>query len=94
VAAAVVVGRQIAVYAWATVATSLALWPVASTGWLYPSVAVGLGIAFLGEAHALWRRARTTDDAVALKPMRLFHLSNAYLALLFLAMALDPLLTR
>ena len=38
--------------------------------------------------------ARVTEDPVALKPMRLFHLSNAYLALLFLAMALDPLLTR
>jgi protoheme IX farnesyltransferase len=27
-----------------------------------------------------------------LKPMRYFHLSNAYLALLFLAVAIDPLL--
>jgi protoheme IX farnesyltransferase len=94
VAPAVVVGRQIVAYAWTTVAVSLLLWPVASTGWVYPTVAVALGAAFLVEAHALWRRARATDDAVALKPMRLFHLSNAYLALLFLAMALDPLLTR
>jgi len=31
---------------------------------------------------------------VALKAMRLFHWSNAYLALLFLSVALDPLLTR
>jgi heme o synthase len=94
VAPAAVVGRQIAGYAWVTVAVSLLLWPVASTGWVYPAAAAGLGIVFLGEAHALWRRARSTEDAVALKPMRLFHLSNAYLALLFLAMALDPLLTR
>jgi protoheme IX farnesyltransferase len=94
VAPAAVVGRQITAYAWATVAVSLLLWPVASTGWVYPAAAAGLGIAFIGEAHALWRRASSTEDPVALKPMRMFHLSNAYLALLFLAMALDPLLTR
>ena len=35
-----------------------------------------------------------TDDVVALKPMRLFHWSNMYLSLLFVAVALDPLLTR
>ena len=29
-----------------------------------------------------------------LKPMRLFHWSNMYLALLFVGVALDPLLTR
>jgi protoheme IX farnesyltransferase len=92
VAPAAVVGRQIAAYAWATVLVSLLLWPVASTGWVYPTSAAVLGLAFVVEAHALWRRARATDDAVALKPMRLFHFSNAYLALLFLAMALDPLL--
>jgi heme o synthase len=94
VAPAVVVGRQIAAYTWVTVAVSLLLWPVASTGWVYPAAAAGLGIAFIGEAHALWRRARWTEEPVALKPMRMFHLSNAYLALLFLAMALDPLITR
>ena len=31
-------------------------------------------------------------DRVALAPMRLFHLSNAYLAILFAAVAIDPLL--
>jgi protoheme IX farnesyltransferase len=92
VASAQTVGRQIVAYSWATVGASLLLWPVASTGRVYLAAAVGLGLAFLFEAHALLRRARTTDDAVALKPMRLFHLSNAYLALLFFAMALDPLL--
>ncbi len=38
--------------------------------------------------------ARRTDDVVALKPMRLFHWSNTYLTLLFVAVALDPLLKR
>jgi protoheme IX farnesyltransferase len=94
VAPAPVVGRRIVGYAWLTVLTSLVLWPVASTGWFYPIVAALLGCAFLSQAHALSARARLTDSPVALKPMRLFHLSNAYLALLFLAVALDPLLTR
>ena len=38
--------------------------------------------------------SRDTDDVVALKPMRLFHWSNMYLTLLFLAVAIDPLLKR
>ncbi len=94
VATAATVGRQIVGYTWLTVATSLLLWPVASTGPVYPAVAAVLGAAFLIEAHALARRARHTEDPVTLKAMRLFHGSNAYLALLFLAVALDPLLTR
>ncbi len=88
------VGRRIVAYSWLTVATSLLLWPAASTSWFYPSVAMLLGAVFLLEAHGLWRRARTTYDAFQLKPMRLFHWSNAYLALIFLAVAVDPLLAR
>ena len=94
VASSYEVGRQIVIYTWLTVATSLLLWPVADTGWLYPVAAAVLGALFVVEAHALWRRARTTEDPVALKAMRLFHGSNAYLALLFLAVAIDPLITR
>jgi protoheme IX farnesyltransferase len=88
------VGRQIVAYSWVTVATSLLLWPVASTGWFYPVVAALLGAVLVAESHALLNRARSTEDAVTLKAMRLFHLSNAYLALLFLAVAVDPLLMR
>ncbi|MEJ7628229.1 MAG: heme o synthase [Nocardioidaceae bacterium] len=94
VAPVTVVGRQIVAYTWLTVATSLVLWPVAGTGWVYPLAAVVLGCLLLVEAHALAVRATRTADPVALKAMRLFHWSNAYLALLFLAVALDPLLTR
>jgi protoheme IX farnesyltransferase len=92
VASSYQVGKQIVMYSWLTVATSLALWPVASTGRFYPIVAAALGGVLLVEAHALWRRGGTADEPVALKPMRLFHLSNAYLAVLFLAVAIDPLL--
>jgi protoheme IX farnesyltransferase len=94
VASSYAVGRQIVVYSWVTVAASLALWPVASTGWFYPVAAACLGAGLLLEAHALWRRAAASEDPVALKAMRLFHWSNAYLALLFLAVAIDPLLMR
>ncbi len=94
VAGARVVARQIVAYSYVMVATSLLLWPIAPTGWLYPVVAVVLGAAFLVEAHLLLGRARRSDDVVDLKPMRLFHWSNMYLSLLFVGVALDPLLTR
>jgi protoheme IX farnesyltransferase len=84
------VGRQIITYSWVMVLTSLALWPVAGTGWFYPGAAIMLGIVFLVEAYDLGRRARDTEDLSVIKPMRLFHLSNAYLALLFVAAAADP----
>ena len=88
------VARQVVAYSWVTVAVSLALWPVAGTGLLYPVVAVALGAVFLVEAHLLWRRARRSDDLAEVRPMRLFHWSNMYLSLLFVAVALDPLLHR
>ncbi len=91
-AGAKTVAKQIVLYSYAMVATSLLLWPVADTGWFYPTAAVLLGAAFLVESHLLLRRAADTDDVVALKPMRLFHWSNMYLSLLFVAVALDPLL--
>ncbi|GAA4825779.1 heme o synthase [Nocardioides caeni] len=86
------VAFQIVVYSWVMVATSLVLWPVAGTGLVYPIVAVALGAVFLVQAHALHRRARSTEELSLLQPMRLFHSSNLYLSLLFLAVAIDPLL--
>lgn len=94
VAGAKVVARQIVLYSYVMVATSLLLWPVAGTGWFYPAAAVVLGAAFLVESHLLLGRAAKSDDVVDLKPMRLFHWSNMYLSLLFVAVALDPLLAR
>lgn len=86
------VATRILAYTVLTVAISLLLWPVAPTGWLYPLVAGAAGIAMIVEAVALWRRARAGKTEVELKPMRLFHLSNTYLALVFAAAAIDPLL--
>ncbi|MET3963936.1 protoheme IX farnesyltransferase [Marmoricola sp. OAE513] len=88
------VARQIVAYSWVMVAVSFALWPVAGTGIVYPVAAGVLGATFLVEAHLMWVRARRSDELTEIKPMRLFHWSNLYLSLLFVAVALDPLLTR
>jgi protoheme IX farnesyltransferase len=85
------VARQIVIYTWVMVGTSLLLWPLA-TGWFYPAVAIVLGIVFLVEAYDLKSRAQDTEELSIIKPMRLFHFSNAYLALLFVAAAVDPFL--
>jgi protoheme IX farnesyltransferase len=92
VRSAPVVARQILVYAVLTVACSLLLVPVAGVGWLYLTVAVLSGAALLWEAGRLWSRATRGLTDAALKPMRLFHWSNSYLALVFVAAAVDPLL--
>jgi heme o synthase len=88
------VGRQIVVYSWVMVATSLLLWPVAGTSLVYPAAAAVLGAVFLVEAHRMWSRTKASDVLGDINPMRLFHASNLYLSLLFVAVALDPLLGR
>ncbi len=88
------VGRQVVVYSWVMVAVSLLLWPVAGTSVVYPVAAAVLGAVFLVEAHRMWGRARSSDVLSEINPMRLFHASNLYLSLLFVAVALDPLLAR
>ena len=83
------VAVQIVAYSWAMVLCSLLLVPVAGMGPLYLVAAILLGVMFLWEAHALLRRVRAGEDA---RPMRLFHGSITYLSLLFLAVAVDPLI--
>ena len=85
-----VVARQIVAYAWVMVACSLLLWAVAPMTWFYGAVAVVAGAAFLMESHALQQRVRS--GATDVRPMRLFHGSITYLTLLFVAIAIDPLL--
>jgi protoheme IX farnesyltransferase len=94
VADAATVARQVVAYSWAMVLTSLLLWPVADTGWFYPAAAAVLGAVFLVQANAMWARSRGTEDLAVIRPMVLFHSSNLYLSLLFVAVALDPLVTR
>ena len=85
---------QVVRYSWATVAMSLALVPIASMGWIYLVAAVVSGGVFLLEAHRLLARAEAVENVTvaSLKPMRLFHYSISYLTILFLAVAVDPLL--
>jgi protoheme IX farnesyltransferase len=84
------VAREIIGYSWAMVLTSFLLLPAAGMSAFYAVAAALLGGAFLWEAHALLRRVKRGDRDV--KAMRLFHGSISYLALLFLAVAIDPLL--
>ena len=86
------VAWQILVYSVLTVVTSLALWPVAGTTLMYPIVAGIAGAWLVWESVALLNRARAGMRDAALKPMRLFHWSNSYLAIVFIAAAVDPLL--
>jgi protoheme IX farnesyltransferase len=86
------VARQILIYSIVTVLVSLTLWPVAHTGWLYPTVAVVAGLALVWQSAQLLARARRGLTDAALQPMRLFHWSNSYLALVFVAAAVDTLL--
>jgi protoheme IX farnesyltransferase len=91
VTTSVAVGRRIVGYAWLTVATSLALWPVAGMGRVYVCAAVVLGAYFVAEAHTMLARAHGRPDVAVRSAMRLFHGSNTYLTLLFLAVAMDTL---
>ena len=84
VASPVRVAREIVVYAWLTVAASLALWPLA-TGWVYGVLVSLAGVVLLVGAHRLLARTRAGEDP---RPMRLFHLSNSYLAFVFVAVAI------
>jgi protoheme IX farnesyltransferase len=88
VASPVAVTRKIVAYSYAMVAATLVLAPYA--GWLYTAAAVALGVWFLLEAHRL--HAQVTAAADRPFPMRLFHLSIAYLTLLFAAVAVTALL--
>ena len=82
---------HIIAYPWVMVAVSLMLIPIAPMGIVYTSAAVILGAGFLVMAYQLRAVSRREGD-VGRAAMRLFHGSITYLALLFLAVALDPFL--
>jgi len=83
------VGLQVILYAWATVASSLLLIPVAPMGLVYSVSALVFGGWFIVESHVLYNRAVRGEQP---RPMRVFHASITYLTLLFVAIAVDPLL--
>jgi protoheme IX farnesyltransferase len=81
------VTRQILIYTWLTVLTTMAL--VLATGWLYASVALLAGGWFLVMAHQLYSGVKRGEPV---KPLRLFLQSNNYLAVVFCALAVDSAL--
>ncbi|GAS94201.1 protoheme IX farnesyltransferase [Mycolicibacterium canariasense] len=81
------VTRQILIYTWLTVLTTLAL--TLATGWLYASVALLAGVWFLVMAHQLYAGVKRGEPV---KPLRLFLQSNNYLAVVFCALAIDSAL--
>ncbi|MFN2536507.1 MAG: heme o synthase [Pseudonocardiaceae bacterium] len=87
VASPVSVARRIVLFSWLMVAWSLLLVP--ATSWIYAAVAVLAGGWFVTMAHRLHAAVRR---GLAVNPMRLFHFSNTYLALLFVAIAVDSVL--
>jgi len=89
VASPVYVARQILVFSVLMVVWSLLLVP--ATSWVYAVVAVLAGGWFVVLAYRLYGSARR---GVASNPMRLFHLSNTYLAVVFVAIAVDSVLGR
>ncbi|WP_120336932.1 heme o synthase [Cryobacterium soli] len=83
------VGLQVILYAWATVACSLLLIPIADMGLVYSVVAIAAGAWFIYETHRLYNLTIRHEHV---SPMRVFHGSIAYLTLVFVAVGVDPLL--
>jgi heme o synthase len=74
---------QILYYTLLLVAVSLLLYPAGRMGLVYLVAALGLGAAFV------WRAVELRRDTSGRRAIQLFSFSNSYLALLFLAMAVD-----
>jgi protoheme IX farnesyltransferase len=83
-----VVGVQIVLYSWALVVSTLLLIPASNLGWIYTVTAVATGVWFLMEATRLYISSKSGDVK---NPMRLFHRSITHLTILFIALAIDPL---
>ena len=70
-------------YSTALVGVTLLPWAWGGAGLLYVAAALGLGAVFL------WLAERLRRDASPRRALLLFHYSLLYLALLFVALALD-----
>lgn len=89
VASAGRVGRECVVFAWLTLVSSLVAVPLGGGGWLYAAAALVAGGGFVVEAHRMLGRIRRGEPA---RPMRLFHWSNGYLTVVFVALAISTLI--
>ncbi|NLG56245.1 MAG: protoheme IX farnesyltransferase [Rhodococcus sp.] len=81
------VTKQILLYSWAMVITTLVLVPAA--GLIYAGITIAAGLWFLIMATQLYRSVR---GGAAVKPLRLFLQSNNYLAIVFVGLAVDSVL--
>jgi len=84
------VASQITIYSWIMVATTLVLPLVSELSIVYVLGAIVLNLIFMREVYALRNRAKSDD--LDINPMKLFHWSITWLALLFFLIGLDPLL--
>ena len=70
--------------------------PVAQMGVVYSACAVVFGGWFIYESHRMYtmsvRAEAGVEQGSEARPMRVFHASITYLTLVFLAVAVDPLL--
>jgi protoheme IX farnesyltransferase len=83
------VAVQIVLYSWAMVVSSLLLIPLGQMGVIYSAVAVLGGLWFILESYRLHRESFKGEVK---NPMKLFHGSITYLTVLFIAVAIDPLI--
>ncbi|MEN9714703.1 MAG: hypothetical protein RJA35_170 [Actinomycetota bacterium] len=83
------VAIQIILYSWALFISTLILIPAGNMGWIYTAVSVLAGGWFMFESYVLYRQGITGNVK---NPMRLFHGSISYLTVLFIAVAIDPLI--
>ena len=74
------------IYALLTVVTSILLFADDALSYMYLATAVTAGIWFLAESYRLTRNSEKIHRG---RYMRFFHISNGYLALLFIAIAVD-----
>jgi len=75
--------RQIVLYSLGLVVVTLLPWAWGTVGLVYLASALGLGAVFI------WLAERLRRDTTSRRAVVLFHYSLAYLALLFVAMAVD-----
>ena len=84
--------RQMLIYTLVLVPASLAPTLLGAVGWIYGAIAIGLGLAFIGHAVAVWRTA--DDDSAHPAARRMFFFSLFYLAVLFAALPVDRIVAR
>ncbi|MDE3095574.1 MAG: heme o synthase [Chloroflexota bacterium] len=80
--------KQIFLYAALLLPVSLALYATGTVGWLYLVAAAALGGVFV------WKAWRLRGDDRPGAAMRVFTFSLLYLALIFVAVGVDPLILR